>query len=66
MNSKEITKFLSGFAANQVLTHGTFAAGGVEFTLFGIAYTPGLNTVAAIVWGIILASLVYYSWMKKR
>ena len=66
MNSKEITKFLSGFAANQVLTHGTFAAGGVEFTLFGIAYTRGLNTAAAFVWGIILALLIYYSWMRRR
>lgn len=66
MNSKEITKFFSGFAANQVLTHGAFAAGGVEFTLFGMTYTPGLNTVAAMVWGIILVLLVYYSWMKRR
>lgn len=66
MNSKEIAKFFSGFAANQVLTHGAFAIGGVEFALFGIAYTPGLNTAAAIVWGIILALLVYYSWMRRR
>lgn len=66
MNSKEITKFFSGFAANQVLTHGAFAAGGVEFTLFGIAYTPRLNAIAAVVWGIVLASLVYYSWIKRR
>ena len=66
MNSKEITKFFSGFAANQVLTHGAFAVGGVEFTLFGVGYTRGLNTAAAFVWAIVLALLVYYSWMKRR
>lgn len=66
MNNKEIAKFFSGVAANQVLTHGAFAAGGVEFTLFGIDYTRGLNTVAAIVWGVLLVLLIYYAWMKRR
>lgn len=65
MNSKEIANFFSGFAANQVLTHGALAVGGVEFTLFGIAYTPKAERDCAIVCGIILALLIYYSWMKK-
>ena len=66
MNGKEIAKFFSGLAANQVLTHGAFAAGGVEFRLFGIDYTTGFNTAAAVVWSLILALLVYHAWMRQR
>lgn len=65
MNSKEIMKFLSGLAANQALTHGALAAGGVQFTLLGVTYTRQLNTVAAIVWGIVLVLLVHYAWMRR-
>lgn len=35
----EIAKFLAGFSANQVLTHGAFVWGSVQFTLFGIHST---------------------------
>lgn len=66
MKGKEIAKFVSGIAANQVVTHGAFAAGGVEFMLFGINYTRGLNTLAAVVWGLIFVLLVYYAWMRQR
>lgn len=66
MNGKEIAKFFSGLAANQILTHGAFAIGRVEFRLFGINYTTGFNTVAAIVWSFILGLLVYYAWMRQR
>lgn len=65
MNSKEIAKFFSGFAANQVLTHGAFAISGTQFTILGIAYDRGLNTTAAIVWAIVLAVLIYYSWINR-
>lgn len=65
MRSKEISKFLSGFAANQVLTHAVFAVTGVQFTLLGIAYTPQFNTIAAVIWLIVLFMLAYYAWIKK-
>lgn len=50
MQTKEVAKFFSGFAANQVLTHGAFALAGTQFTAFGINYTPSLNTTAAVIW----------------
>ena len=65
MSGKEIAKFFSGFAANQVLTHGAMAISGVQFTMFGIAYSPRMNTTAAIVWAIALVLLIYYSWIRK-
>lgn len=65
MKRKEVAKFFSGFAANQVLTHGAFAIGGIRFTLFGVSYTPALNSAATVVWAIILALLVYYAWGKR-
>lgn len=64
MRKKETAKFFSGFAANQVLTHGAFAINGVEFTIFGINYTIEFNAIAAAVWAIILSLLVYYAWIK--
>lgn len=65
MRVKEIAKFFAGFAANQVLTHGALAAAGVRFSLFGIGYDQQLNTLAAIVWGIVLVLLIYYAWGRK-
>lgn len=62
---KEIAKFFSGVAANQVLTHGAFAISGLQFTIFGITYTTGLNAAAVIFWAVLLALLVYYAWIKK-
>lgn len=62
---KEIAKFVAGFAANQVLTHGAFALSGVQFTLFRITYTPRLNAIAVVVWAIVLIVFVYYAWVKK-
>lgn len=65
MNAKEIAKFFSGFAANQVLMHGAFALAGTEFTVLGIRYTPTLNATAVVIWAIILIALFYYSWIKR-
>lgn len=65
MTRKEIAKFLSGFAASQLLTHGALAAGRVQFTIFGIGYTTGFNTLAAVFWAIVLIVLVYYAWVRK-
>lgn len=65
MKGKEIAKFLTGVAANQVLTHGALAAGGVRFELFGIVYDRNLNTVGAVFWTVMLALLVYYAWLRR-
>lgn len=63
---KEVAKFSSGLAANQVLTHGAMAISGTRFTLFGINYDPGLNTTAAIVWAAVLVVVAYYAWGRQR
>ena len=65
MKGKEIAKFVAGFAANQVLTHGALATAGIQFSLLGIAYDQRLNTIAAVVWGIILLLLIYYAWLRR-
>ncbi|MBI2735927.1 MAG: hypothetical protein HYX38_05150 [Rhodospirillales bacterium] len=65
MQGKEVAKFFAGFAANQVLTHGAFVAAGVQFSLFGITYDQRLNTIAVVIWGIILLLLAYYAWSKR-
>lgn len=65
MNGKEIAKFFSGFAANQVLTHGGLALAGTHFTAFGITYNPKLNATAVVIWAVVLAALFYYSWLRK-
>lgn len=65
MNWKEAAKVFAGFAANQVLTHGAFAVSGAQFNIFGISYTQQLNTVAAVVWAVVLGLLVYYAWVRK-
>lgn len=62
----DLAKFLAGFSANQVLAHGAFVLGGVQFTLFGIHYDRGLNLVATIVWGVVLALCVWLAWIRKR
>lgn len=66
MRYREIAKFLSGFAANQFLTHGALAVSGVEFELLGIAYSHGLNMTAAIFWAIALVVLVWAAWIRRN
>ncbi len=65
MSGREVAKFFSGFAANQVLTHAALAASGSRFTVLGIAYTRGLNMAAAAFWAIIVRLLVCYAWIKQ-
>ncbi|CEJ16007.1 hypothetical protein BN1110_06358 [bacterium YEK0313] len=62
---KEVAKFLAGFAGNQLLTHGVLAISGTRFSVFGIDYTPKLNTTAAIVWGVLMLLLIYYAWVRR-
>jgi len=62
---KEVAKFLAGFAGNQFLTHGALAISGTRFSVFGIDYTPELNTTAAIVWGVLMLLLIYYAWVRR-
>ena len=63
---KEIAKFLAGFSANQVFTHGAFVLGGVQFTLFGIHYDRGLNMAAVVVWAAVLGFSVWFAWIRKH
>ena len=60
----EIAKFLAGFSANQVLTHGAFVLASVQFALFGIHYDRGLNMAATFVWGGVLAFCVWFAWLR--
>jgi hypothetical protein len=64
MSGKEISKFVAGFAANQLLTHGAMAAIDTEFSMLGIAYTRELNTIAAAFWGVLMLLLIYYAWIR--
>lgn len=66
MKRKEVAKFFSGFAANQVLTHAAFAILGTRFTVLGIDYTPALNTGAAVFWLVLTALLIHYGWLRER
>lgn len=65
MRTKEVAKFASGFAADQLLTHGVMAAAGTEFTLMGIAYTRELNSLAAVLWAILCLGLIYFAWIRR-
>lgn len=65
MKAKEIAKFASGFAADQLLTHGAMAVTDTEFRIFGIQYTSELNTIAAVIWAVVLALLVFYAWGRR-
>lgn len=62
---KGVAKFFAGVAASQALTHGVLAAAGIQLSLFGIAYSQRLNTIAAVVWAILLLLLAYYAWNRR-
>lgn len=61
---KDIAKFLSGFAANQVLVHGALALNSITFSLFGIQYTPTFNAFGAFGWAVITIFLMLYAWKR--
>ena len=63
---KEVAKFFSGFAGNQVLTHAVLAVSGSRFSVLGIDYTPDLHTAAAIFWGVLMLLLIRYAWFGAR
>ena len=65
MSIREVGKFVAGFAASQVLTHGGMAIDGTRFTLLGIEYTPELNGAAAAFWALLLVLTLYYSWLRR-
>ena len=62
---REVAKFIAGFAGNQFLTHGAMAATNTEFSMLGVAYTRELNTLAAVVWGLLMLLLIYYAWIRR-
>ena len=65
MGAREFAKFAAGFAANQMLTPGAFAATDTEFSMIGISYTRDLNIIAAAYWGILMLLLIYYAWLTR-
>lgn len=65
MRTKELAKFASGFAADQLLTHGPMAATDTEFSMLGIAYTREFNTLAAVFWAILMLLLIYFAWGRR-
>jgi hypothetical protein len=66
MSGNDLAKFFTGFAANQVLTHSVLAIQGVQFSLFGISYTPSFNGAAAVIWTVVAFLLAYYAWWKEE
>lgn len=66
MNRKEVAKFLSGVAANQVIVHWSFGLAKVLPLDFGIwTLTSSLNVLAMVFWPIATAFLAFYGWKKK-
>lgn len=64
---KEIAKFLSGFAAHEVISHALLSGSGLlPLHLFGITVTEGYNAGVIVVWVVITFGLIYYAWFKKN
>ncbi len=66
-NIKEIVKFLSGFAAHELLSHALLSGSGLlPLTIFGITFTADYNAGIIIMWAIVTFALVYYGWFRKK
>lgn len=65
MKMKEFSKFLSGVAASQALTHAALSLSGVQFVMLGITYSQKMNAIAAVVWAVAAALLAYAAWVKR-
>lgn len=64
---KEVAKFLSGFAAHEVLSHTLLSGSGLlPLHIFGITVTQGYNAGVIVVWTFLTFILVYYAWFKKN
>jgi len=65
-NKKEVAKFLSGFAAHEVISHAFLSGSGLlPLHIFGITITKGYNLAVIAVWVVVTFALVYYGWFTK-
>lgn len=65
-NKKEVAKFLSGFAAHEVLSHALLSGSGLlPLHIFGITVTQGYNAGIIVMWVVITFALIHYAWFKK-
>lgn len=59
---KEIAKFFAGFEAFHAVVHAYLWVTGTTLMVFGIATTPTLNAVSAVVNAAIALVLGIYAW----
>jgi hypothetical protein len=66
-HKKELAKFLSGFAAHEVLSHALLSGSGLlPLHIFGVTVTQGYNVGVIVFWAFITFVLVHYAWFKKK
>ena len=66
--TREIAKFLSGYAAAETLGHWWMGIWGrylLPIDVGWFTFTPAFNTFAMIIWPLVLAALVYVGWFRK-
>ncbi|MBI2344739.1 hypothetical protein HYV10_01550 [Candidatus Dependentiae bacterium] len=65
-HKKEVFKFLSGFAAHEVLSHIFLSGSGLlPLHIFGFTVTQEYNAGIIVVWTVLVFVLMYYAWFKK-
>ena len=66
--TREIAKFLSGYAAAETLGHWWMGIWGRHLLPIDVGwftFTPAFNAFAMIAWPLVLAALVYVGWFRK-
>jgi hypothetical protein len=66
--TREVAKFLSGYAAAETLGHWWMGIWGRDLLPMDIGwftFTPAFNTFAMICWPLVLATLMYVGWFRK-
>lgn len=61
-NKKRFAVFFAGVAASQLVTHGAFALAGIGYRILGIEFTQAIQSVAAVVWGVLAIAPEVYGW----
>ena len=57
----EVAKFLAGFSATRCLRTAR-----LRFGRRAIHYDRGLNILATVVWGAVLALCIWFAWIRTR
>ena len=66
MNKKEMAKFFSGIAVNEVVNHAVLAASDwLPLNVLGFTITANYNFVILVAWGVAAIFLIHYAWFKK-